>query len=167
MTRTDLVVAVVVGLAAAACGGAPAPPAATPTSPSVPPPPSPSVVNLAGAWNGSGSDVQGPEILNWTLTQTGATLAGAAELRPANPDDGSCASCHKVKSGTISGTMTGAALTMKIVFPSGGDGVPTPMCTITFELSAGGVSAERIAGTYSGTDSCEGSFTGGSLTMSR
>jgi len=56
---------------------------------------------------------------------------------------------------------------VKLVFPSGGDGVPTPMCTITFEAAAPAVVGTRIAATYTGDDSCEGPFTGGTFVMTR
>ena len=92
---------------------------------------------------------------------------GKADLAPLNAADGSCGSCHKFKTGTVSGLLSGTALTMKLVFPSGGDGVPTPMCTITFEAAASAVDGSRIAATYTGDDSCEGPFTGGTFVMSR
>jgi hypothetical protein len=149
---------------AAACGStptSPAPPSTAPTSPS------PLPVNLAGRWTGSGSDVQGRETLSWMITQDGGTLSGTVDMKPLDTADGSCASCHKLKSGTVTGTLNGGMVTMKLVFPAGGASVPTPMCTIVFDLSAAGVSTERIAGTYSGDDSCEGSFVDGMLTMDR
>ena len=137
-----------------------------PGSPSAPGPGS-TALTLAGAWRGGGTDVQGAEQLALTIVQNGAALTGSADMKPANAVDGSCASCHKFKSGTVTGTLSGTTLTMRLVFPAGGDGVPTPMCTITFDLTAAGVASDRIAGTYSGDDSCEGSFTDGALTMAR
>jgi hypothetical protein len=140
-----------------------------PAAPVAPAPPSPTApaVTLAGRWSGSGSDAQGRELLSWVLTQTGAALSGTADMKPLDAADGSCASCHKVKSGTVSGSVSGSTLAMKIMFPAGGDGVPTPMCTIAFELTAAGVSGDRIDASYAGSDSCEGSFAGGTLTMNR
>lgn len=124
-------------------------------------------LTLAGKWSGSGSDPQGAEQLALTVTQSGDALAGTADMKPLNAADGSCASCHKVKSGTLSGSTNGTTLTMKVIFPAGGNGVPTPMCTIAFDLSAAGVTSDRIAATYTGDDSCEGSFSGGTLTIAR
>ena len=111
--------------------------------------------------------MQGRETLVWTVTQNGSGFSGRADMRPLDAADGSCASCHKFKSGTVTGTINGTMVTIKLVFPAGGEGVPTPMCTIVFDLSAAGASTERIAGMYSGDDSCEGSFEGGTFTMDR
>jgi hypothetical protein len=152
-----------------ACGtpaAAPTPtPVVAPAPAAVPVPPASH--DLTGAWSGAGSDVQGDELMTWTVAQTGNTVAGIAQLRPDNVTDGSCASCHKLTSGTFSGTLSGSTLTIAIVFPSGNPGVPTPMCTITFDATAPSVSADRISATYSGNDTCEGSFAGGVFTMTR
>jgi hypothetical protein len=141
-----------------AAPGAPSPPAPTPS-------PAPTGT-LAGAWTGTGTDPQGAEKMSWMLTQNGSALSGSADLAPLNAADGSCASCHKFKSGTITGSVSGSALAVKLTFPSGGDGVPTPMCTISFDASAT-VDGGRISATYTGDDSCEGPFTGGTFVMSR
>jgi hypothetical protein len=105
--------------------------------------------------------------MTWRLAQSGAALSGTADLAPLNAADGSCGSCHKYKTGTISGSLSGAALTLRLVFPAGGDGVPTPMCTITFDAAASGVDGSRISATYTGDDSCEGPITGGTFVMTR
>jgi hypothetical protein len=141
---------------AAGCGSSPAAPAPTPT-----------YLTLTGTWNGTGSDPQGDERMTWRLAQDGSALSGTADLAPLNAADGSCGSCHKFKTGTVTGSLSGASLTMKLVFPSGGDGVPTPMCTIMFEAAASGIGASRIAATYTGDDSCEGPITGGTFVMTR
>ena len=90
-----------------------------------------------------------------------------AALAPLNAADGTCASCHKFKAGTVTGTVSGSAIAMKFVFPACGDGVPTPMCTIIFEASASAVASDRIEATYTGDDTCEGPITGGTFTMTR
>jgi hypothetical protein len=141
---------------AAGCGSSPAAPAPTPVS-----------LTLTGTWNGTGSDPQGDERMTWRLAQTGSALSGTADLAPLNAADGSCGSCHKFKTGSLTGTLSGTTLMMKLVFPSGGDGVPTPMCTITFDATAPVVDGSRIAATYTGDDSCEGPFTGGTFVMTR
>src|SRR2546421_11939922 len=52
------------------CGGGTASaPTPTPTSPTTPPTSAGSVTDISGAWNGTGSDPQGPERMTWTLTQ--------------------------------------------------------------------------------------------------
>ena len=69
--------------------------------------------------------------------------------------------------GTITGTVSGSTIAMRLVFPAGGDGVPTPECTITFEANGSMASHDRIEATYTGTDTCEGPITGGTFTMTR
>ncbi len=113
-----------------------------------------------------GSDPQGAELLTWTLTQAGANLSGTAQMQSANPTDGSCGSCHKDKKGTVEGTLSGTTLKLTLTFPAGGD-VVTPMCAISFEAEAQGVTGNRIAATYRGDDSCENPFTGGTFEMAR
>ena len=139
---------------------APSTPTPTPATPA-------GAANLAGAWSGTGSDPQGSERMSWTLTQSGSTIGGTADLAPSNAADGSCASCHKFKAGTVTGTLSGSTVAMRLVFPAGGDGVPTPMCTITFEATASTTARDRIEATYTGDDTCEGPITGGTFTMTR
>jgi hypothetical protein len=150
-----------------ACSGstasAPTTPTPTPASPATPA----GASSIAGAWRGTGSDPQGSERMSWTLTQSGNTIAGTADLAPLNAADGSCASCHKFKAGAISGTVSGSTVAMRLVFPAGGDGVPTPMCTITFDATASATAQDRLEATYTGDDTCEGPFTGGTFTMTR
>jgi hypothetical protein len=152
-----------------ACGSsAPAPTAPTaPATPTAPAPPTGSSLNIAGAWSGTGSDPQGAERMTWMLAQAGSALSGTADLAPLDAADGSCASCHKFKTGTVTGSLSGNALAMTLTFPSGGDGVPTPMCTIVFTAAATGVDGGRINATYTGNDSCEGPFSGGTFVMTR
>jgi hypothetical protein len=164
-----LVVAALASLAAAGCSSptSPAPPAApTPTpTPSPAPSPTPSG-SLTGAWTGTGTDPQGGERMSWMVTQNGDTLSGTADLAPLNAADGSCASCHKLKTGTLQGTVSGAGVALKLVFPAGGDGVPTPMCMITVDAVAT-VGDNRLTANYTGNDTCEGPFAGGTFVMSR
>ena len=149
------------------CGGnTPAPTAPTTTTTTTPAPPA-NTAGLAGAWSGTGMDPQGPERLSWMLTVSGSAISGTADLAPLNAADGTCASCHKFKAGTVTGTVSGSAIAMKFVFPAGGDGVPTPMCTIIFEASASAVASDRIEATYTGDDTCEGPIVGGNFVMTR
>lgn len=141
------------------------PPSPAPPSPA-PSPPAPSPLNLSGTWTGTGSDSQGAETLRWVLTQVGNALSGSASTRPANPSDGSCASCHKVKDGSLSATLSGTTLTLRMLFPTGGS-VPTPICSVIMESTASGVTSNSIAASYSGSDSCEGAFAGGTFSMTR
>lgn len=128
------------------CGASPTAPAAAPVATPVP---SASSLNLTGTWNGSGSDAQGPETFTRTLTQTGNGVSGTAILRPANASDGTCGSCHKQKSGTLTGTMSGAVLTLTLAFPEGGSDL-TPLCGITMTATTSDVTPSRIAAATQG-----------------
>ena len=152
-----LVLGTTITLSASGCSG----------SPAAPNRPSARQVNLSGAWSGTGSDTQGPMTLTWALTQAGPTVSGTAISRAVNATDGTCASCHKNKIGTFSGTVSGTTLTLTMFFPDGSDAEPTPMCSVTVDGTAASITESRIAGAYSGADSCEGPFTDGALTMAR
>jgi hypothetical protein len=125
-----------------------------------------SSANLTGTWKGTGNDAQGAETFSWTVTQNGDQLSGAAVLNSANPDDGSCGSCHKQKSGTLSGTLSNGALTLTLDFPAGGSDI-TPLCGITLHAATSDIAGGRIAATYTGTTTCEGPIADGTLTVTR
>lgn len=148
----------------AGCGSSAAPNPASPTDTTAPT--APATANLSGTWNGSGTDPQGPENVRWTVTQTGTALSGIASIMPASTTDGSCGSCHKLKDGTLSGTMVGGALTLTLDFPAGGNDL-TPLCGITITATTSDVTPGRIAAAYTGTTTCEGPIAGGSLVMTR
>ena len=122
--------------------------------------------NLTGTWKGTGDDAQGAETFTWTVTQNGDQLSGAAVLNSANPDDGSCGSCHKQKTGTLSGTLSNGALTLTLDFPAGGSDI-TPLCGITMHATTRDIAAGRIAAAYTGTTTCEGPIADGTLTVTR
>jgi hypothetical protein len=94
-------------------------------------------------------------------------VTGTVVAKAVNPDDGSCASCHKNKIGTFSGTVSDAGVTLHLSFPSGSDAAPTPMCGVTVDITAPVPSGDRMTGSYTGADSCEGPFTGGTLAVVR
>lgn len=122
---------------------------------------------LGGVWRGTGSDSQGATIVTWTLTQTGSTVSGAVKTQAVNPNDGSCGSCHRNKSGTFSGSIDGATLMLTMHFAAGADGDPTPECDATLSGSASMPAANQLTAIYSGADSCEGPFLNGNLPMTR
>ena len=82
-----------------------------------------------------------------------------------DPADGSCASCHKLRKGTVSGTLNGTTLTLQMNFPAGGD-VPTPICVTDLAGNAS-IAGNQLTGTYSGTDSCEVLFANGQLSLTK
>ncbi len=164
----------VVVFCVAACGSmtpamttAPSPAAPVPSaapSPVAPPPASgPAVVS--GTWAGMGSDSFSPELMTWVVTQSGTTLSGTAQMNAVDPADGTCGSCHKVKRGTLTGTLSGNAVTISMTFPAGGD-VPTPICEASL-TATGTVADRRITGTYSGSDTCEGIYSNGVIELAR
>lgn len=155
MRMTILTAGVLVAALLSACRS----PAGAPTTPSG------ATINVTGAWNGTGSDSFGPERVTWVLTQSGTAVTGIAEFKAADPNDGSCGSCHKVKKGTFTGTLAGASLSVAMNFPAGGD-VPTPICVANLSGSAT-VLDRRITATYTGTDTCEGIFADGKIELTR
>jgi hypothetical protein len=137
----------------------------TSTTTTIPPAPIPSAPNVSGTWNGTGSDSFSPELVTWVLTQSGASVTGTAEFNAVDPSDGSCASCHKIKKGTFTGTLSGTMLSVVMRFPAGGD-VPTPICVADLSGTAT-VADRRITATYTGTDTCEGVFADGKIDLTR
>ena len=142
---------------AISCAGSPA----TTTSPSSPP------IGFAGTWNGTGVDSQGSTTVTWSLTGTGAGVSGTVRTEAVDPNDGSCNSCHRNKSGTVSGTVAGTKLTLTMFFAAGVNGDPTPACSATVTGTASITGDGTLAGEYSGADTCEGPFTNGTLALAR
>ena len=142
---------------AISCGGSPTAPITAPSQ----------SVSFAGIWNGTSVDSQGATIVTWALTQTGTSTSGIVKTEAVDPTDGSCNSCHRNKTGTFSGTMSGTTLTLTMFFAAGVTGDPTPECTATLTGTASRVAADTITGAYSGADSCEGPFMNGRLVMAR
>jgi hypothetical protein len=133
--------------------------ATTPTTVSNP------IFNVAGSWSGTSTDSQGATVVDWTIAQTGNAVSGTVRTNAPDPTDGSCNSCHRNKSGTFTGTVSGNALTMTMQFAAGADGDPTPICSATMTGTAASMPDGRLAGAYTGSDTCEGSFLNGTLTM--
>lgn len=128
-------------------------------------------INLAGTWSGTGSDhwvnrnVADGMRVRWDLTQSGSTVGGTvASTNLTASNDGSCSGCHRTKGGTVSGTVSGDSLTLTMTFP-GNVGEITPHCSNSFSGSATSITADALTLAYTGTDSCEGPFTNGSLVM--
>jgi len=164
MTVRQLLGLIAVAIAATRCG-APAMPAAS----SAPTPVTPAAASpdLSGAWSGSANDSQGPTTVTWVLSQSGANVTGTVRTNAVNPDDGSCSSCHRNKSGTVTGTLNGSSLTLTMLFAAGGDGDPTPACSATLNVSSTSVSNTQVSSAYAGSDTCEGAFTNGTMNVHR
>ena len=156
--RAPLLAALLV--AANGCGSAPTAPAAGPSVAA------PAAASLTGTWTGTGTDAQGPETFKWIVTQAGDQITGSAVLEPADPNDGSCGSCHKQKHGTLKGTLSAGTLTLTLDFPEGGADI-TPLCGLTMHATTSDIAAGRIAASYTGTTTCEGPITDGKLTVTR
>jgi hypothetical protein len=157
------IIAVCLGATLSSCGSSPSAPSAPTPTPAAPVAPAPAAVGVSGTWSGSGFDSFGPELVTWILTQSGTTIAGTARFDAVNPADGSCGSCHKVKRGTVTGTITGSSLSVTMKFPAGGD-VPTPLCVVDLSGSAT-VIDRRMMANYTGTDTCEGFFSDGKIEL--
>ena len=123
-------------------------------------------LNLTGTWTGTGSDGLGPETFTWVLAQSGNALSGSASMRPLSLTDGSCSSCHKLKDGSISGSVSGTAVTLRMSFALGGS-QPTPTCLVVMDVSAAGATSTSLSSSYNGSDSCEPLVALGSITMTR
>jgi hypothetical protein len=162
--------AVCAGLAAGwlfqGCAGSPAQHPAPSSIASTPSTPAATSLNLTGTWTGSGSDGLGPETFSWVLAQSGNALSGSVSMRPLSATDGSCESCHKIKDGSISGSVSGTTVTLRMLFDLGGS-QPTPTCLVVMDVSASNVTSTSLASSYNGSDSCEPAVALGSITMTR
>jgi len=158
-----LLAGAIVSTAGCGSGSSPSAPTISTTTTTIP---SATSASLAGTWKGIGNDAQGAETFIWTVTQNGDRLSGAAVLNSANPDDGSCGSCHKQKTGTLAGTLSNGSLTLTLDFPAGGSDI-TPLCGITMHATTSDIATGRITAAYTGTTTCEGPITDGTLTVTR
>ncbi len=68
--------------------------------------------------------------------------------------------------GNLAGTLSGTSLTFAITIPTGGIS-GSPGCSAKIDGTATDVSNSAISGTYTGTNSCSGAFTGGRFTLAK
>lgn len=144
-------------VATAACarsGGSSTSNEPAPVSPTAPSPP----VDVTGAWRGPASDSSGPGQFVWVLTQTNASFTGTVTMT----DAGTGVSGR----GTVSGSLSSGSIHYSIGIPAGGFDNPYAACTATVS-GDGQVSSSSITGTYTGSNSCTGSITGGQVTLSK
>ena len=111
-------------VAATACGG-------SSNAGSGPMEPSGSSLNLAGSWSGKfiftqsdGTPDPNPGIVVWTATQSDSSVTGPLTLT-VNENDTS-----ETYRGTLSGTLSGAQLSLALSFPAG-TFAEVPACAIT------------------------------------
>jgi len=124
-------------------------------------------------WTGTGVDSNantgangtpiGTTIVTWKLTQIEPSVAGTMTTQSTDAP-GTCASCHRSRTGVLTGTISGTALTWTASFPAGPND-PTPACTATLTGTISDMTGSSLNGAYSGQDSCEGQYTGGTLTL--
>lgn len=107
-------------------------------------------------------------IVTWKLTQTGANVSGTVTTQSIDPAGHTfCNSCHRSRTGSLSGTISGTTLTWTASFPADAANDPTPSCTATLNGTISDITGNSPSGVYSGQDSCEGLYTDGSLTLAR
>jgi hypothetical protein len=114
-------------------------------------------VNVAGRWTGSASDSTRQLSMTWVLTQQDRTVTGT--FQASTP-----VGAPVYTGGTISGTALASGLTFTITVPRGSV-VDFPDCTALFAGTADDVRTDSMAGTYSGSDTCGGTYTGGRFTL--
>ena len=163
-------------------------------------------VDLTGTWTGTSSDLwtnrqdlTNPDgmAVTWVVTQNNdSTISGTVTTGGVNGNDGTCSGCHRQRSGTVTGSISGTALTLRLDLPGHSEDL-SPICNATFSVTApatisstipsitsqpasqsiamGRPATLTVAGTasdqanvqYTGSDSCEGTFAQGVLPMTR
>jgi hypothetical protein len=108
----------------------------------------------------------GTTVVSWKVTQAGASVSGTVTTESTDAP-GTCASCHRTRTGTLSGTISGTTLNWTASFPADPARDPTPSCGATLTGTIADITADSVSGTYSGQDVCEGQYTNGTLTMAR
>jgi len=108
----------------------------------------------------------GTTVVTWKLTQTGSDVSGTVTTQSTDLP-GTCASCHRSRTGTLSGTIAGTTLTWTVSFPADAANDPTPSCMATLHGTISDITQNSPSGLYSGQDSCEGLYTDGTLTLAR
>ena len=138
--------------AATACDDGPSSPTRISTGGSTAP------VNLAGTWTGPANDSAGQMAMTWVLTQSDRNVAGTFTASTA-------VGAPIYTGGSIAGMVaSGTTLTFTITVPQGSI-VDAPDCSATYTGTAADLRADSMAGTYSGSDSCGGTFVGGRFSL--
>ena len=116
-------------------------------------------LEVDGTWAGSASDSTRQLSMTWRLTQSDRNVTGTfSATTPVG--------APIYTAGAITGTASTTALSFTIAIPRGAvDG--SPDCTATLSGTADDVREDSMAGTYSGSDTCGGTFAGGRFTLLR
>ena len=96
--------------------------------------------------------------MTWQLQQSDAAVSGTLTMT----DTGT----GRAGLGTITGTMSGEALSFTLRVPLGGFADPWASCTAEV-TGAAQVSASTMTGSYTGTNSCTGPISSGQFTLTR
>lgn len=115
---------------------------------------------------GAAGTGMGTMVVTWRMTQDGANVSGTVTTQSTDAP-GTCASCHRSRTGALTGTISGTSLIWTVSFPENAASDPTPSCASTLTGTIADITANSVSGPYSGSDSCEGQYTNGSLTMAR
>ena len=178
-TVLTIITAAAFAALAAACGAGSGTPGAASTntirSPLEPAPlPTPTeapAVDLSGTWTGTGVDsntntgANATTVVTLTLTQSGANVSGTMKTQSLDPMGTTCHSCHRSRTGTLSGIVSGTTLTWNLLFPTDPANDPTPVCGAMLEGTAKDMTASSVSGIYAGEDACEGLIQSGTVTM--
>lgn len=105
-------------------------------------------------------------VVSWRMTQNGASVSGTVTTQSTDAP-GTCASCHRSRTGALSGTISGTTLTWTVSFPAVPADDPTPSCAATLTGTISDMTQDPLTGVYSGRDACEGVYANGTLAMAR
>jgi len=96
--------------------------------------------------------------MTWSLTQSGTAFSGGLAITDS--------STGTKATGTVSGSISGSSFTFSLSVPAGGADGALGSCSATAS-GQGSVSGASLSGSYTGTNSCSGTISTGSLTLSR
>jgi hypothetical protein len=124
----------------------------------------PVTVTFTGTWVGSATDSHRQAQLSLRLNQNDRDVSGSLTGQTLT-------SLPLYTSGTLTGTVTGSTLRFTIRIPVGSV-ADAPTCSVTMDgtttdVTASGVVATGMSGTYTGNDSCFGDLAGGRFTFGK
>lgn len=161
-----LALALLFGLAAAACGGT----RTSPTSPALEPPAG--AASMTGTWSGTSADTTGQAKMTWTISQSGSTFTASTSV--------SDNARSMMGNGTMQGTVNGQTMTFHMTVPNGAFSGMMSSCSMSVDGQAQmSDNGHAMTGTYTGTmsgmmsgmmsqgQSCGGAMNNGQFTMTR